>query len=58
MVSYIILILLVIDCLSEIMLWRRLEELEELKSDMRSVKRQINDNHDKIIKMKWYSNNK
>ena len=58
MVDYILIILLVIDCLSKIMLWRRLEELEELKSDMRSVKRQINDNHDKIIKMKWYSNNK
>lgn len=56
--SIIIIILLVINCLSDIMLYRRLAKLEELESDMRSVKRQINDNHDSIMKMKYYSNNK
>lgn len=54
----IIIILLVINWLSDIMVYRRLAKLEELESDIRSVKRQINDNHDKIIKMKWYSNDK
>lgn len=58
MESIIIIILLVIDCLSNIMLWRRLEELEELKSDIRSVKKTAYDNHDRIMKMKYYSNNK
>ena len=58
MESIIIIILLVIDCLSNIMLWRRLEELEELKSDMCSVKKTAYDNHDRIMKMKYYSNNK
>lgn len=58
MENIIIIILLVIDCLSKIMLWRRLEELEELKSDMRSVKKTAYDNYDRIMKMKYYSNNK
>lgn len=58
MESIIIMILLVIDCLSDIMLWRRLEELEELKSDIHSVKKTAYDNHDRIMKMKYYSNDK
>ena len=58
MENIIIIILLVIDCLSKIMLWRRLAELEELKSDMRSVKKTAYDNHDRIMKMKYYSNDK
>ena len=58
MVSIIILILLVINCLSDIMLYRRLAKLEELESDMRSVQKTAYDNHDRIMKMEYYSNNK
>ena len=58
MESIIIIILLVMDCLSNTMLWRRLGELEELKSDIHSVKKTAYNNHDRIMKMEYYSNNK
>ena len=54
----IIIILLVINWLSDIMVNRRLAKLEELESDIRSVKKTAYNNHDRIMKMEYYSNNK
>jgi hypothetical protein len=54
----IIIILLVINWLSDIMVCRRLAKLEELESDMRSVKKTAYDNFERIMKMEYYSNNK